>query len=216
MDSKTLAKVFGVGALIGILAAGIALLYTRSCHREQPTVPTDATPQPAVVTTSVATASTAVAQTVVVRIIKPKRVAEGRSACKSPAVQEESPEEVVVEVTQQATASAVAAATTSVSQNHEEPQARMADSRSDLTDPSRWGIGAGLVAGTVFVDYQLIRQRVFNQELSLDIQGNHMQVGAGLAITLVGPVFLEAGLSAPYASVTQPVPYLGAGARLRF
>jgi len=213
---KTNAKLLGAGALVSAVVVAVTLLYAKSCGHEQAFVPV-ATPQPRVTTTSTATASTAVAQTVTVRIKRPKKVIAKSSADTKPEPAEGlSEEEIVVEVTQHATASAMAAATSSVTQEPEETSVASGRQDSDLTDASRWGFGAGLVQGTVFVDYQLIRQRILNQELSLDVQANHVQAGAGLAITVTGPVFVETGLSFPYTSTAQPVPYLGAGLRLRF
>jgi hypothetical protein len=95
---------------------------------------------------------------------------------------------------------------------------RFGPSGSDLSDPTRWGLGVGVVRGLVFVDYQLVRQDIPGAlpEASIDLQMNFSQVGAGVSVVIPEtPLFVTGGLSLGFdgSGIT---PYVGAGGRIRF
>jgi len=205
--TKVVLAVAGIGLAALLAVAGLKRCQGSAVVQEQPRPVASAEG----VAVAQATSSAAVAQKVTVRIrrkAKPEQIAKP----------EQDDEIIEVEVTQTATTSAIASvsATTSTEVKATPTLVHSAENnKSDLTDASRWGIGAGLVRGVVFVDYQLVRQTIANQELSLDVQANHQQAGAGLAATVYGYGFVQGGLSLPYDG-SGPVPYFGAGVRLRF
>lgn len=207
-------------AITALLLCGMLAVKTWQCSVRQDlpkTEPPKPTPKVEAAGSTAATASANASQTVVVRIKKTKSKATQPQSAAGKSVEAEPEEEIEIEVTQQASASTTtaAAASTSTELPGSAPTPAQVQSQSDLTDSTRWGIGAGLVEGTVFVDYQVIRQTILGQELSLDIEANHKQVGAGLALTVWKSGFVEAGTSLPYESPANPRPYLAAGFRLR-
>lgn len=212
MNNRT--KVVLAGAGIGLLAL-LVVTALKQCHKP---VSTQEQPGPAASATSVATSqatsSATVAQKVTVRILRKPKAGQTPKP-------ERDDEIIEVEVVQSATTSATASvsATSSAEASVSSPVVDYGsnnnNNKSDLTDASRWGIGAGLVKGAVFVDYQLLRQTILGQEFSLDLQANHQQAGAGLAATVYNYGFVESGMSLPYDG-SGPVPYFGAGVRLRF
>jgi hypothetical protein len=208
-------------AITAALLCGMLAVKTWQCSARQDTPkaePPKPTPKAEATGSATATASASASQTVIVRIkkTKPKTTQPQPTAGKSVEAEPEE-EEIQIEVTQQASVSSSTAAVASASAEAASPTPTpaQAHNQNDLTDSTRWGIGAGLVEGTVFVDYQVIRQTVLGQELSLDIEANHRQVGAGVALTVWRSGFVEAGASVPYESPTTPRPYLAAGFRLR-
>lgn len=208
MNNRT--KVVFAGAGIGLLAL-LVVTALKQCHKpavqqEQP----HPTASAASAATAQATSSATVAQKVTVRILRKPKAGQTPEP-------ERDDEIIEVEVVQSATTSATASvsATSSAEASVSSPVIDYTSNKSDLTDASRWGIGAGLVKGAVFVDYQLLRQTVLGQEFSLDVQANHQQAGAGLAATVYNYGFVEGGMSLPYDG-SGPVPYFGAGVRLRF